>query len=1024
MRPASLSLLLVATGLAAADTKLDFNRDIRPILSDNCFACHGFDAKKRKGKLRLDTAEGATAIKDGIQAVKPGDPEASELIKRILSKDPEEVMPPPESHKQITPAQVDILRRWIAQGAAYRKHWSFEVPVRPEIPAAPKGTSPIDAFLGDEITKQGLTAGPEADPERLVRRATLDLTGLPPTPSEIDAFLKDTAPGAYERVVDRLMSSPRYGEHMARGWLDAARYADTHGLHLDNERSMWPYRDWVVKAFNDNLPFDRFTTWQLAGDLQPDATREQRIASGFNRCNVTTSEGGSINDELLFRYAVDRTETTMGVWMGLTAGCAVCHDHKFDPVTTKEFYSLYSFFYSAADPGFDGNILLTPPVLMLATPEQEKSLKDFDAKIAAHQKAVRDAIASLQYVDPATLTPPPPVRTGETVWFEDAFPEKAKVNGTGGATTFVEAGQGPVHSGKRALKRTAKGVAQDFFENGASFDIPPNGVISVWVYLEPNDLPKSIMVQFHVGGWNHRAYWGEEGAIPFGRVRTPEKVNAGKLPEPGKWTQLKIDIAKLGLKPGMKIDGFAFTQFDGTVYWDRLAISHRIEEAKDVQWSFKFWSEKKQGSRVAELPGDLQNLVRGKKAAQWTDAERKRLLDWWLENEFQGGKEKLDGLRAAKLAEESRKKALNDLIPATLVMADLPQPRQAHVMIRGQYDKPGDAVSRGVPAAFHPLPKKETYDRRDLAEWLLSPANPLTARVTVNRFWQQFFGLGLVKTSGDFGSQSEPPSHPELLDWLAVDFREQGWDMKRLVRSIVTSAAYRRSAAASAELLAKDPENRFLARGPRARLDAEVIRDQALFVSGLLNPRMGGKGVKPYQPDNVWEPVGFTGSNTARYVRDSGEALYRRSLYTFWKRTAPPPSMSTFDAPAREASCVRRERSNTPLQALALMNDVQHVEAARAFAQRILKEGGADDAARLAFAWRTAVGRRPKADEASATQEALTAHRARYASAPEDATKLITFGDSKPDPALPAPELAAWTLTAGLLLNLDETLNR
>jgi hypothetical protein len=1024
MRSASLSLLFVATGLAAADTKLDFNRDIRPILSDNCFACHGFDAKKRKADLRLDTAEGATAINDGVQAVKPGDPEASELIKRILSKDPEEVMPPPESHKQITPAQVDLLRRWIAQGAVYRKHWSFEVPVRPEVPAAAKGTSPIDAFLGAEMTKQGLTAGPEADPERLIRRVTLDLTGLPPTPAEVDAFLKDTAPGAYERVVERLLGSVRYGEHMARGWLDAARYADTHGLHLDNERSMWPYRDWVVKAFNDNLPFDKFTTWQLAGDLLPNVTREQRIASGFNRCNVTTSEGGSINDELLFRYAVDRTETTMGVWMGLTAGCAVCHDHKFDPVTTKEFYSLYSFFYSAADPGFDGNILLTPPVLMLATPEQEKSLKDFDAKIAAHQKAVRDAIASLKYVDPATLTPPPSVRTGETVWFEDAFPEKAKVEHSGNPTTFVEAGQGPVHSGKRALKRTAKGVAQDYFTKGASLDIPPNGVISVWVYLEPKDVPKAIMLQFHVGGWNHRAVWGEEGAIPFGKVRTPERVNMGKLPEPGKWTQLKVDIAKLGLKPGMKVDGFAFTQFDGTVYWDRLAINHRIEEAKDVQWSFKFWSEKKQGSLVAELPRDLQTLVRGKKAAQWTDAERKRLLDWWLENEFQGGKEQLDGLRAAKLAEESRKKALTDMIPATLVMADLPQPRQAHVMTRGQYDKPGEPVSRGVPAAFHPLPKKETYDRRDLADWLLSPANPLTARVTVNRFWQQFFGLGLVKTSGDFGSQSEPPSHPELLDWLAVDFREQGWDMKRLVRDIVTSAAYRRSAAASPELLTKDPENRFLARGPRARLDAEVIRDQALFVSGLLNPRMGGKGVKPYQPDNVWEPVGFTGSNTARYVRDSGEALYRRSLYTFWKRTAPPPSMSTFDAPAREASCVRRERSNTPLQALALMNDVQHVEAARAFAQRILKEGGSDDAARLAFAWRTAVGRRPKADEASATQEALAAHRARYAAAPEDATKLITFGDSKPDPALPAPELAAWTLTAGLLLNLDETLNR
>ncbi len=1020
----STFFLLAFAASAGAATKLDFNRDIRPILSDNCFACHGFDAKKRKADLRLDTAEGAYAVNDGVQAVKPGDPEGSELIRRILSKDPEEVMPTPESHKKLTPAQIDTLRRWIAEGAAYRKHWSFEPPSRPPVPGGGEGLGPIDAFLREELAKHGLRPSPEADRERLIRRVTLDLTGLPPTPAEVDAFLADSAPGAYERVVERLLGSVRYGEHMARGWLDAARYADTHGLHLDNERSMWPYRDWVVQAFNENLPFDKFTTWQLAGDLLPNPTREQRVASGFNRCNVTTSEGGSINDELLFRYAVDRTETAMGVWMGLTAGCAVCHDHKFDPVTTKEFYSLYAFYYSAADPGFDGNILLTPPVLQLATPEQEKKLLEFDAKIAARQKAVRDAIAALKYVDPATLTPPPPVRTGETVWFDDAFPAKAQVKSSGDKLTFVEAGQGPVHSGKRALKRTAQGVAQDYFENGASFAIPPNGVISVWVNLDPVDTPKAIMLQFHVGGWNHRAVWGEEGAIPFGRVRTPEKVNMGKLPETGKWTQLKVDVAKLGLKPGMKVDGFAFTQFDGTVHWDRLAVTHRIDEAKDIQWSFKVWSEKKQGSRVAELPTDLQNLVRGKKAAQWTEPERKRLLDWWLENEFQGGRETLDGLRAEKLAEESRKKALTDQIPATLVMADLPQPRQAHVMTRGQYDKPGGPVTRGVPSAFHPLPKKEAYDRRDLAEWFLSPANPLTARVTVNRLWQQFFGTGLVKTSGDFGSQGDPPSHPELLDWLAVEFRETGWDVKRLIRSFVTSAAYRQSAAATPEMLSKDPENRLLARGPRSRLDAEVIRDQALFVSGLLSPRVGGKGVKPYQPDNVWEPVGFTGSNTARYVRDNGEALYRRSLYTFWKRTAPPPSMTAFDAPAREASCVRRERSNTPLQALALMNDVQHVEAARAFAERILKEGGKDDAARAAFAWRTAVGRRPRTEETSVTLETLTAHRARYVARPEDAKKLVAFGDSKPDPALPPAELAAWTLTAGLLLNLDETLNR
>ena len=978
------------------------------------------DAKTREADLRLDTAEAARTPREGGKvAIAPGKLDESLIWSRMMSSDPDTVMPPPTSNRQLSESEKKTIATWIEQGAPYEKHWSFE-----PIVAQKDAQSSIDELLALEQKRKGLSAQAPTDAITQVRRLAFTLTGLPPSLSDVEGFVADPSDANYRKLVDQYLASSGFGEEMAKHWLDVARYGDTHGLHLDNERQAWAYRDWVVDAFNANMPFNQFTIEQLAGDLLPNPTQSQLVATGFNRSNVTTSEGGAISDEFLFRYAVDRTDTTMGVWMGLTAGCAVCHDHKFDPVTTKEFYSLYSFFYSAADPAMDGNILLTPPVLQLTTPEQEKTLKDFDAKIAGHLKAVRDAIASLKYVDPATLTPPPPVRTGETVWFEDAFPEKAKVEHSGNPTTFVEASQGPVHSGKRALKRTAKGVAQDFFAKGASFEIPANGVISVWTYLDPADLPKSIMLQFHVGGWNHRAFWGEEGAIPFGKVRTPEKVNMGKLPEAGKWTQLKIDIAKLGLKPGMKVDGFAFTQFDGTVFWDRLAISHRIDEAKDIQWSFKLWSEKKQGSRVAELPGDLQTLVRGKKAVEWSVPERKRLLDWWLENEFQGGREQLDGLRAAKLAEESRKKALNDMIPATLVMAELPQLRQANVMIRGQYDKPGEAVSRGVPAAFHPLPKKDTYDRRDLAAWLLSPANPLTTRVTVNRYWQQFFGYGLVKTSGDFGSQGDSPSHPELLDWLAVEFRESGWDMKRLVRLLVSSAAYRRSAAVSPELLTKDPENRLLARGPRHRLDAEVIRDQALFVSGLLSPRIGGKGVRPYQPDGVWEPVGFTGSNTARYARDTGEALYRRSLYTFWKRTAPPPSMIAFDAPAREASCVRRELSNTPLQALALLNDVQHVEAARAFAQRILKEGGATDEAKAAFAWLTAVGRRPASSETQVTLDALRAHRARYAAQPADATKLITFGESKPDASLPAPEVAAWTLTASLLLNLDETLNR
>ncbi len=1027
--PSLAALLLIAasgqpTTRAAANEPVDFNRDIRPILSDNCFSCHGFDAKKRKADLRLDTAEGAYAVKDGVQAVKPGSPDQSAIIQRILSKDPDEVMPPPDSHKKLTPQQIETLRRWIVAGAPYRKHWSFETPIKPPTPNAPAGTAPIDAFLRHELAKNGLTPNPESSKEQLIRRVTLDLTGLPPTPAEIDGFLADQSAEAYHRVVDRLLSSNRYGEHMARYWLDAARYGDTHGLHLDNERSMWPYRDWVVKAFNENLPFDQFTIWQLAGDLLPNATRDQRVASGFNRCNVTTSEGGSIADEWLFRYAVDRTETTMAVWMGLTAGCAVCHDHKFDPITSKDFYSMYSFFYSAADPAMDGNILLTPPVLQLATPEQEAELKNLDQSIAEKQKAAREILAKIQYTDPASLTPPPAAQTNESVWFEDAFPTGAKVESSGGPTAFITANQGPVHSGTRALKRSATGLAQDFYASGPSFTIPANGTFSVWCQLDAAAPPKAIMVQFHSGGWKHRAVWGQHETIPFGTPNTPEKVLLGNLPELGKWTRLEFPADKLGLKPGTKVDGFAFTQFDGTVYWDHLALSHKTDPAKDPAWSLEAWKRKNQGTRVNELPNDLQTIVRGKKPEEWSEKDAQRIKDWWLENVYQEARPLVEKVKSERVALEAKKKTLTETIPTTLVMADLPQPRQAHIMERGQYDKPKDKVSRSTPEAFPPLPKKETYTRIDLAEWLLSKDNPLTTRVTVNRFWQQFFGTGLVKSASDFGSQGDTPSHPELLDWLSVTFREDGWDTKRLVRMLVTSAAYRQSAATTPALLAKDPENRLLARGPRFRLDAEVLRDSALFVSGLLNPKIGGKGVRTYQPDNIWEPVGFSGSNTARYTRDSGEALYRRSLYTFWKRTAPPPSMTTFDAPPRESFCVRRERSNTPLQSLVLMNDIQHVEAARNFAQRILTEGGTTDPERLAFAWRCTTGRTPSPTESQLVLETLKKQRARYLSAPEDATKLITFGESKPASTLAAPELAAWTLTANLLLNLDETLNK
>jgi len=1025
-RPLLIALFCCATFQVRAASKLDFNRDIRPILSDNCFSCHGIDAKHRKADLRLDVVEGAMAKnKDGIAAIQPGNAAASELIKRIVTTDADDLMPPPDSHKKLTAAQIETLKRWVNEGAGYKKHWAFEPPVKSPVPAG--AASPIDAFVRQSLADHQLQPSPEASREQLIRRLTLDLTGLPPTPGEVDAYLADERPDAYERVVDRLMKSVRYGEHMARYWLDAARYGDTHGLHLDNERSMWPYRDWVVKAFNENLPFDKFTVWQLAGDLLPNATQEQVLASGFNRCNVTTSEGGAINEEWIYRYAVDRTDTTVSVWMGLTAGCAVCHDHKYDPISQKEFYSLYAFFNSAADPAMDGNILLTKPVLQLSNDEQKKQLAALDAQIVAKQNSIREAISKLQYTDPATVTPAPPIQTSEVVWFEDGFPAGANVEASGGQpTTLITKKDGPVFSGEKALKRTGTEVTQDFFSTGAKFEIPPNGKLSVQCYIDPANKPKSVMLQFFVGGWNHRAVWGEEGAIPFGKVRTTEHVTIGALPEAGAWQKLEVAADRLGLKPGMKVTGFAFTQFGGTVYWDHMVISSRVDPAKDPQWSWAKWIEKNQGKRVEGLPNELLTLVRGKKATEWPAAEMKRVQEWWFENEYQGARSIVDGARSEKLALEAKKKGLEDTIPASFVMGDLPpnEQREAFVMMRGQYDKPGDKVTRSTPAVFPPLPKKDSYSRLDLAEWLVSSQHPLTARVTANRFWQQFFGLGLVKTSNDFGSQGSPPTHPELLDWLAITFREQGWDVKRFVKQLVMSQTYRQSSRATPELLAADPENKWLARGPRHRLDAEVIRDQALYVSGLLNPTIGGKGVRPYQPDNIWEPVAYSGSNTRSYVRDTGAALYRRSLYTFYKRTAPPPSMTTFDAPSREQVCLRRERSNTPLQALALMNDIQHIEAARNFAQRVLTEGGDNFDARLNFAFRHVVARYPRSDEAAIIESTLAEHLARYSKNVEAAKQLITFGDSKPDAKLKADELAAWTMISNLLLNLDEALNQ
>jgi hypothetical protein len=856
---------------------------------------------------------------------------------------------------------------------------------------------------------------------------TLDVTGLPPTPAEVDAFLKDSEPGAHERAVDRLLASPRYGEHVARYWLDVARYGDTHGLHLDNERSMWPYRDWVVKAFNDNLSFDQFTVWQLAGDLLPNPSREQILASGFNRCNVSTSEGGAIDEEFYVRYAVDRVETTSTAWMGLTMGCAVCHDHKLDPITQKEFYQVFSIFNNMDEKAMDGNALLPPPILRLPTPEQEKQLADLSQQAAGPEQEIKTLVAKLNYVDPATLTNAPKPEPKEIVWIDDDWPAKARaeVNSGNEAHRWVEKNDGQVFSGQRAIRRAGKGLNQVFFSNCAEpLTIGPGDKVFAYVYLEPQDLPKAIMLQFHVKEWSNRANWGDPDVIPYGKKDTPEKVLMGTLPEAGKWVRLEVSAEKLGLARGTLITGMAFTQVDGTCYWDKAGIISANDPATSPYSSFQVWVAAERNLKdKSSAPGELKELLK-KDPLKLSEDETSRLREVYLQTAYSDSEGQLTKLRNAAKKAHGQREDLEKKLPATMVSKELAKPRPAYVLLRGEYDKHGEPVGPGVPSVLPSLPPADQTNRLTFARWLVDPSHPLTARVTVNRFWQQFFGTGLVKTSEDFGSKGEWPSHPELLDWLATDFMSNGWDVKRLVRLIVTSSTYRQDSKVTPTLFARDPENRLLARGPRLRLDAEVVRDNALFVSGLADLKMGGRGVRPYQPPGIWEAVGYTTSDTAKYTQDKGEALYRRSLYTLWKRTAPPPSMTTFDAPSRELCRARRERTNTPLQALLTMNDVQYFEAARQLGYRMLREGGSNDADRLKLGFRIVTSRWPTASEADVLADNLAAQRARYAADAAAAEKVISVGESPVPKDVPAPELAAYTMVANVLMNLDEVLTK
>jgi hypothetical protein len=1034
------------TAARAAD-RLEYNRDIRPILAENCFACHGPDSAARKAGLRLDLREEAVTA----EAIVPGSPEKSALVERIFADEPAKVMPPRKSHKKLTAAQKETLRRWIALGAEYQPHWSLIPPKRPPIPAVKnKGwvRNQIDNFILAELEKRGLQPAPEADRRTLARRLSLDLTGLPPTPEEVEAFVKDVAPDAYEQLVDRLLKSPHWGEHRGRYWLDAARYADTHGIHFDNYREMWVYRDWVINAFNRNLPFDQFTIEQLAGDLLPNRTLDQIIASGFNRCNITTNEGGVIPEEYLVLYTRDRTETTSQIWLGLTANCAVCHDHKFDPLSQKEFYQMAAFFNNTTQGAMDGNIRDTPPIIPVPRPEDRPRFEALTKQIAEIRKQA-DARKNVARADfDQWLAQAKPEQLAKLIPAEALRLHARLSEGTGKTIQLVVDGKERPLTLESGFDWAAGKIAPK------AFTLRPGGTIEI---PEAGDFEKDQ--GFSCGGWVKIPKRGQVGAV-LARMDNPNGHRGWDLwmetDRIGmhfihKWPDdaLKV-VAKSPLQPGQWYHVFA--TYDGSgkaagvrVYLNGVAqpvdvqadkLKQTIRTTVPLKVGQRHTSERLQGvtlqdlrlygrtlsgtevEQLAKTPRALELL--SKPAAQRTPPEQNDLFDWWLTSFDQPSRE-----LAAKLATLQQEEVnLRSRGTVAHVMQERPAEPMAYMLYRGEYDKRRDPVKPGTPRALPVMPSALPKNRLGFAQWLLRPEHPLTARVTVNRFWQEMFGTGIVRTSGDFGVAGELPSHPELLDWLAVDFRESGWDVKRFFKLLVTSATYRQAAVTTPEKLEKDPQNRLLSRGPRFRMDAEMIRDYALAGSGLLAPRIGGPSAKPYQPDGVWEAVAMIGSNTRDYRRDSGANLYRRSLYTFWKRAAPPASMEIFNAPSRETCIVRRERTDTPLQALVTLNDPQFVEAARYLAERALKEGGDKVEGQIDFLARQLLARPFRVEEMQLVQASVTDLLVFYKSHQEDAKKLITVGESKADPALDVPTLAAWTMVVNELMNLDEVLNK
>ncbi len=957
-----LSLALAATAALSPTDRVDYNRDVRPILSDLCFHCHGPDEEQRKASLRLDTQAGAA--KDGV--VVAGKPDESDLIARITAADPDDRMPPADSGRRLSPAQIETLRRWIAQGATFDPHWAFVPPVRPPLPEGEGAPgAPIDRFVRARLQHEGLTPSPAARPESLLRRVTLDLTGVPPTPAELRAFVADRD---YGKAVDRLLASPRYGERMAIRWLEAARYADTNGYQGDGERVMWRWRDWVIDAFNGNMPFDRFTIEQLAGDLLPGATLDQRIATAFNRNHRGNSEGGIVPEEYLAEYAVDRVETTSVVWMGLTMGCARCHDHKFDPLSQRDFYGMFALFGNLPEHGKARKIGNSAPFLLSPTPAQVGKLAQLDAALGNAEEEVARLAPVLEAAERAW--------TGDVPahWNVERGLALRVPSETFDGTRFVESDIGTFEEKSRFT--AAMRVTSQTATGGLVSRMDDDGDHEGWsVRLAGGHVEVGLSKR-----------WLDDSI----RVHTRQRVLLGRPTH----VAVTYDGSQSAAGVRVYLDGVPaelVVEYDGlnndVTSGERLRIG-----ARGTGDRFKGRIEDVRLHGVVLDPDEVV-AVAGK-------PRRAYFLAQVAAEELRAAPARLHSARAER-------QAFVATVPTTMVMQELAERRPTYLLIRGEYDKHGPRVDPAVPGVFGAPPVRS---RLEFARWLVSPQNPLTARVLSNRLWQMLFGQGLVRTVDDFGSQGEWPTHPELLDWLASELVASGWDVKALLRTIVTSATYRQSSNAPAALLERDPENRLLARGPRFRLPAEMVRDQALAASGLLVERLGGPSVRPYLPDGLGKDMGQGGRGA-----DKGDGLYRRSLYTFWKRTVAPPNMTVFDAPTRETCSVRTNRTNTPLQALTLLNDPTFVEAARLLGERMMNEGG------VGHGFRLVLGREPRAAELAVLRSQQRAHLGHYRRHPADARALLSVGDK---PSRPSADLAAYTQVALLILNLDETVTK